>query len=67
MSIEKSRTTDLPDSEREQYLDYGNLKIRIAKKVKPDEKPRLYKKVQETLQCIKSSLSDDIIKERIEN
>ncbi len=67
MNIEKNRPAKLPDSDSEQNLNYGNLKIKIAKKIKNDEKPRLYKKVQETLSCIKSSLADDIIKERNEN
>ncbi len=67
MNVEKNTIVNLANSEGEQNLDYGGLRIRIAKKVKPDEKPRLYKKVQETLACIKSSLGDDIIEDRDEN
>ncbi len=67
MNIEKNSAVNLPDDEPEQNFNYGNLKIRIAKKVKPNKKPRLYKKVQETLAGIKSSLADDIIEERNEN
>ncbi len=67
MNTRKNRAMDLQDNEQEPYLTYANIKIKVAKKVKPNEKPRLYRKVQQTLAGIKSSLAEDIIKERIES
>ncbi len=47
----------------ETIVNHGKLNIKAAKAAQ-HEKPRLYKKVQDTLSTVKSSLAEDIIEAR---
>ncbi len=49
---------------KETITNHGKLNIKIARKARPNEKPRLYKKVQNILLSVKKSLAEDVIEER---
>ncbi len=48
----------------ETITNHGKLNIKIARKPRQNEKPRLYKKVQNILSIVRTSLAEDVIEER---
>ncbi len=48
----------------ETITNHGKLNIKIARKARQNEKPRLYKKVQNILSIVRTSLAEDVIEER---
>lgn len=62
-SLQKSKE-NVPGVSNETIVNHGKLNVKEAIKAGQHEKPRLYKKVQNILSTVKSSLAEDIIEAR---